>query len=248
MALKILTVDDSKTIRMIVKKAFKTYDCELFEAENGVEGLAAAAREKPDLIVLDITMPIMDGVEMLSKLKGEAALKDIPVIMLTAEAGKDNVIKVVKMGIKDYIVKPFESSLLTEKAGKIVKLEPKKEEQAPIDLSEKYFSTEGDIQCLILPEGATKPVIVEVEGCLSPKFKEMAGAGVGKFILDLSKITAIDMSLIKLIISVIEKCQASNIRIRIVGKPAVNDELKNFHETSTVTIDHTIEESKAAFG
>ncbi len=248
MALKILTVDDSKTIRMIVKKAFKIYDCELLEAENGVEGLAAAAREKPDLIVLDITMPIMDGVEMLSKLKGEAALKDIPVIMLTAEAGKDNVIKVVKMGIKDYIVKPFESPLLTEKAGKIVKLEPKKEEQAPVDLSEKYFSTEGDIQCLILPEAATKPIIVEVEGYLEPKIREMASAGVGKFILDLSKITAIDMSLIKLIISVIEKCQASNIRIRIVGKLAVNDELKNFHETSTVTIDHTIEESKAAFG
>ena len=248
MALKILTVDDSKTIRMIVKKAFKPFDCELFEAENGVEGLAAAAREKPDLIVLDITMPIMDGVEMLTRLKGEAALKNIPVIMLTAEAGKDNVIKVVKMGIKDYIVKPFESSVLTEKAGKIVKLEPKKEEEAKPDISKKYFSTEGDIQCLILPEKATKETVMEVAGCLAPKFKEMASAGVGKFILDLSKVTAIDMLLVKLIISVIEKCQASNMRIRIVGKPIINDELSKFQETSTVPVDQTIEEAKAAFG
>ncbi len=248
MALKILTVDDSKTIRMIVKKAFKPFDCELFEAENGVEGLAAAAREKPDLIVLDITMPIMDGVEMLGKLKGEATLKDIPVIMLTAEAGKDNVIKVVKMGIKDYIVKPFESSVLTEKAGKIVKLEPKKVEQVPIDLSGKYFSTEGNIKCLILPEKATKEAVTEVKGCLAPQFKEMASAGVGKFILDLSKVTAIDMLLVKLIISVIEKCQASNIRIRIVANPVINDELSKFQETSTVPVDKTIEETKAAFG
>ena len=200
------------------------------------------------MIVLDITMPIMDGVEMLTRLKGEAALKNIPVIMLTAEAGKDNVIKVVKMGIKDYIVKPFESSVLIEKAGKIVKLEPKKVEQAPIDLSEKYFSTEGDIKCLILPEKATKEAVMEVEGCLAPKFKEMASAGVGKFILDLGKVTTIDMLLVKLIISVIEKCQASNIHIRIVGKPVVNDELSKIQETSTVPVDQTIEEAKAAFG
>ncbi len=190
----------------------------------------------------------MDGVEMLTRLKGEAALKNIPVIMLTAEAGKDNVIKVVKMGIKDYIVKPFESSVLTEKAGKIVKLEPKKEEEAKPDISEKYFSTEGDIQCLILPEKTNKEAVMEVEGCLAPQFKEMASAGVGKFIFDLSKVTAIDMSLVKLIISVIEKCKASNIHLRIVGKPVVNDELSKIQETSTVPVDQTIEEAKAAFG
>jgi CheY-like chemotaxis protein len=106
MAYKILTVDDSKTIRMIVKKAFKPYNCELYEGENGVEGLAIAAKEMPDLIVLDITMPVMTGIEMLGKLKAESDLKDIPVIMLTAESGKENVMQIVKMGVKDYIVKP----------------------------------------------------------------------------------------------------------------------------------------------
>ena len=98
MAYKILTVDDSKTIRMIVKKAFSPYNCELFEGENGVEGLAIANKEKPDLIILDITMPVMTGIEMLAKLKSEKDLKAIPVIMLTAESGKENVMKIVKMG------------------------------------------------------------------------------------------------------------------------------------------------------
>ena len=100
---KILTVDDSKTIRMIVKKAFKSYDCELIEAENGQDGLALASREKPDLIILDITMPVMTGVEMLEKMQADPHLKEIPVIMLTAESGKDNVMTIVKMGVKDYI-------------------------------------------------------------------------------------------------------------------------------------------------
>jgi DNA-binding response OmpR family regulator len=124
MAYKILTVDDSKTIRMIVKKAFKTYNCELYEGENGVEGLAIAAKEMPDLIILDITMPVMTGIEMLGKLKAENDLKDIPVIMLTAESGKENVMQIVKMGVKDYIVKPFKGEQLIERAKNILKLRP----------------------------------------------------------------------------------------------------------------------------
>ena len=125
MALKVLTVDDSKTIRMIVKKAFKDYDCDMFEAENGVEGLATAAKEKPDLIVLDITMPVMNGIVMLTKLKEEADLKDIPVIMLTAESGKDNVMQIAKMGVKNYMVKPFNGQDLIDRVEKIIKLPPK---------------------------------------------------------------------------------------------------------------------------
>ncbi|MEJ2638393.1 MAG: response regulator [Desulfosarcinaceae bacterium] len=125
MAYKILTVDDSKTIRMIVKKAFSQYNCDLYEAENGVEGLALANKEIPDLIILDITMPVMTGIEMLEKLKAEKELKDIPVIMLTAESGKENVMKIVKMGVKDYIVKPFKGEQLVERAKGVLKLAPK---------------------------------------------------------------------------------------------------------------------------
>ena len=109
---KILTVDDSKTVRIIVRKAFKSYDCEILEASNGVEGLAVAGKEMPDLILLDITMPVMDGVEMLTRLKSDPQLKGIPVMMLTAEGGKDNVLRIAKIGIRDYIVKPFKEELL----------------------------------------------------------------------------------------------------------------------------------------
>jgi two-component system cell cycle response regulator len=124
MRYKILTVDDSKTVRIIVKKAFKAYDCEIIEAANGVEGLAMAAKENPDVILLDVTMPVMDGVEMLTKLKSDPALKGIPVIMLTAEGGRDNVLKIAKIGVRDYIVKPFKEELLMEKVGRIIDLKP----------------------------------------------------------------------------------------------------------------------------
>jgi len=124
MRYKILTVDDSKTVRIIVKKAFKTYDCEIIEASNGVEGLATAAKETPDVILLDVTMPVMDGVEMLTKLKSDPILKGIPVIMLTAEGGRDNVLKIAKIGVRDYMVKPFREEVLVEKVGRIIDLKP----------------------------------------------------------------------------------------------------------------------------
>lgn len=124
MRYKILTVDDSKTVRIIVRKAFKTYDCEILEAGNGVEGLAVAAKETPDLILLDVTMPVMDGVEMLTKLKSDPALKAIPVMMLTAEGGRDHVLKIAKIGVRDYLVKPFKEEVLIEKAGRVIDLKP----------------------------------------------------------------------------------------------------------------------------
>lgn len=127
MATKILTVDDSKTIRLIVIRAFREFDCVIFEAANGVEGLAAASRERPDVIILDYTMPMMDGGEMLTKLKSNPDLKSIPVVMLTAEAGRETVFKLAKLGVRDYCVKPFREEVVVEKISRIVNLRPKGE-------------------------------------------------------------------------------------------------------------------------
>jgi two-component system, cell cycle response regulator len=122
---KILSVDDSRMIHTLINKGFAPYDVQMVFASNGAEGLEAAARERPDVILLDVTMPVMDGVECLSKLKADPALKDIPVIMLTAEAGKENVLKIAKMGVRDYIVKPFTESAVIDRVSRIVDLKPK---------------------------------------------------------------------------------------------------------------------------
>ena len=122
MPIKILTIDDSRTIRLIVGRAFKAYDCEVLEAANGMEGLTIADREKPDVIILDVTMPVMDGTEMLMRLKGTPELRSIPVIMLTAEAGRENVLRIAKMGVRDYLVKPFREEQIVERVSRIVDL------------------------------------------------------------------------------------------------------------------------------
>lgn len=128
MSTKILTIDDSKTIRLIVTKAFKAFDCMILEAANGVVGLAVASREKPDLILLDYTMPMMDGFEVLARLRSDPDLKATPVIMLTAEAGRETVIKIAKLSVRDYLIKPFKEELLVERVGRVVSLKPKASE------------------------------------------------------------------------------------------------------------------------
>ena len=115
---KILSIDDSRMIHTLIGKGFNGYDVQLVFASNGQEGLDVAAREMPDVILLDVTMPVMDGIECLGKLKADPALKDIPVIMLTAEAGKENVLKIAKMGVRDYIVKPFSETGIIDRVSR----------------------------------------------------------------------------------------------------------------------------------
>lgn len=129
---KILTVDDSKTIRMIVARAFKPFTCEILEAADGVEGLAVVKRQRPDIIILDLTMPIMDGVEMLTKLKSDPDLKSIPVVMLTAESGRENVLRIAKLGVRDYLIKPFKEDIIIERVGRIIDLKARTEAVAKV--------------------------------------------------------------------------------------------------------------------
>jgi len=84
--------------------------------------LAVASREKPDIILLDYTMPVMDGFEVLARLRADPDLKATPVIMLTAEAGRDTVIRIAQLGVRDYLVKPFKGEVLVERVGRVVNL------------------------------------------------------------------------------------------------------------------------------
>lgn len=151
---KILTVDDSKTIRMIVARAFKSFACEIFEAGDGVEGLSVAKRELPDIIILDYTMPIMDGVEMLTKLKSDPQLKGIPVVMLTAESGRENVLRIAKLGVRDYLIKPFKEDLIIERVGRVIDLKARTE----VGTAPKSKRFDDPLHVLVVDD---KPAIIE---------------------------------------------------------------------------------------
>lgn len=367
---KILTIDDSKTVRIIVRKAFKPYDVEILEAGNGVEGLAVAGKELPDLILLDITMPVMDGVETLTRLKADPHLKGIPVMMLTAEGGKEHVLKIARIGVRDYIVKPFKEDVLLEKAGRIVELKPladgpgkartvfdpaeilviddkpaiiqqiseglkhtpwkingtgslaealdfcsrqipdlviaslalpeegafafyrqvrtqaktkhtpifglvvKTEVQAqqlaqqagfahvvtkPIDLPElegrmakamnldtspRYFSMEGDTLVMKLPENSNPAILAEVNQHLQAKLADAVDSGYCKTIFDIHALKAMNVGVIKALMSAMQACRELDLQFALVASAAIVTECKQFEDTRGWSFFETLDEAK----
>jgi CheY-like chemotaxis protein len=122
MTKKILTVDDSRTIRSIIKQVLSGYDCEILEAGSGTEGLSITKEQNPDLIILDIDMPEMNGLEMLTKVRNIEDIMNTPVIMLTSKAKPQNIRIAKELGVMAFLSKPFKRSILIEKISKIVGL------------------------------------------------------------------------------------------------------------------------------
>ena len=112
---RILVVDDEVDIVSTIEFRLKSCEFDVITANNGQDGMETATKEKPDLILLDINMPIMDGHEMLERVRSHPDLKGTPVIMLTAYSDRGDITKVADLGISDYITKPFDFSELMEK-------------------------------------------------------------------------------------------------------------------------------------
>ncbi len=118
--IKVLIVDDMATMRRIIKSlleqlGFKNID----EAEDGAIALEKLKKGNYDLVITDWNMPNMTGLELVQEIRKDPQLKEIPVLMVTAEAKKENVIAAIKAGVNNYIVKPFTAETLKEKLEKI---------------------------------------------------------------------------------------------------------------------------------
>lgn len=368
---RILTVDDSKTIRLIVAKTFKAFECEIFEASNGVEGLQIAAREKPNVIILDLTMPVMDGAEMLARLKANADLRGIPVIMLTAEAGRENVLRIAKLGVRDYLIKPFKETMLIDRVGRVIELRPAGGELPPrrfddplqivvvddkpaivehirhgvsdtpwnvqskgtvgqameicnilvpdamlvslalpdnggfslfqmmkasprlknvpifglsvktaaeeqtraqqcgfsgivtkpidcddlkakisravnLDTTYRYFEIRKGVLALKVPANFSPAVETDIEARLRDKITEAVNSGVEKVVIDLSRVTKADASVVKFGLTVAQTCEEFSLKQRMVGTDAISLECKNYEETKDWQFESSFEEALAA--
>jgi two-component system, cell cycle response regulator len=122
MGKKVLTIDDSQTVRTIIAKHLSQFPVQVFEAENGEAGVACARANIPDLILLDYNMPVMDGYHTLVELRADPKLKPVPVVMVTTETSKETVLKLLKLGLNDYIAKPFTREVLLRKINPLLKL------------------------------------------------------------------------------------------------------------------------------
>ena len=118
--MKVLIVDDFATMRRILRNILKQIGfTDIAEADDGNTALKELKKEKYGLILCDWNMPEMPGIDLLKALKADEQLKDIPFVMVTAEAQKENIIEAVKTGVSSYIIKPFTAETVNEKLNKV---------------------------------------------------------------------------------------------------------------------------------
>ena len=118
--MKFLVVDDFSTMRRIVRNLLKELGfSNVHEAEDGADALQKLDGGQFDFVVSDWNMPNMTGIELLRKIRSDPTLKQLPVLMITAEAKKENIIEAAQAGASVYIVKPFTAATLDEKLKKI---------------------------------------------------------------------------------------------------------------------------------
>lgn len=124
--MKILFVDDSGLLRRSMVKMAKDSGFKTLEAENGAEALARLRKYSPaiDLVVLDWNMPIMDGLEVLKKMKADPDYAKIPVLMATADGVQEDVVQAIQAGAAGYLVKPFKTEALIGKISEILGHQP----------------------------------------------------------------------------------------------------------------------------
>jgi len=117
---KVLIIDDEIDISETLAYILRAKGFDPIIASDGSEGIKRAARENPDIVLLDIKMPVMDGYEVCVTMKKEENTRTIPIIMITSNSDTDSVVKAHKLGASDYIVKPFNIPTLLNKIRRFV--------------------------------------------------------------------------------------------------------------------------------
>ena len=150
----VLVVDDDPLNRLQLLQGLKQQGYDSTQAEDGVQALELLAERSFDLVILDILMPNLDGFEVLSRMKSDGVLRDIPVIVISALEEMDSVIKCIRMGAEDYLSKPFDPTLLEARVGAC--LEKKQLRETIIRTLGKYVP-ESVAASIIRDEGSLEP-------------------------------------------------------------------------------------------
>ena len=120
MSKRILVVEDQEDSRRILRDLLSSADYEMTEAVNGEQALAAVAKQRPDLILMDIQMPVLDGYEATRRIKADPAFRDIPIIVVTSYALSGDEVKARAAGCDDFVPKPFSPRQLLARIRKLL--------------------------------------------------------------------------------------------------------------------------------
>jgi two-component system chemotaxis response regulator CheY len=121
---RILITEDSPTMRQLLVFALKRLkDVEIVEASDGMDGLRKVTSDHFDLALIDINMPVMDGLKLISLIRGEESLKEMPIIVITTEGAKEDRERALSLGADEYLTKPIQANRVLQVAKSLLKLE-----------------------------------------------------------------------------------------------------------------------------
>jgi two-component system, OmpR family, KDP operon response regulator KdpE len=126
---KVLVIDDESQIRRFLRAGFELHGYEILEAESGMAGLRAATIDKPDLIILDLNLPDLEGSEVLERVR---SWSNVPIIMLSIQADEQEKVRLLRLGADDYVVKPFGISELLARADAALRRQLKSADRDPV--------------------------------------------------------------------------------------------------------------------
>ena len=150
---KILVIDDDDAINELIKVNLELFGYSVITAKNGIEGFALVKQELPDLVVLDVMMPEVDGFTVAKRIRENPETKNIPILMLTALGMVQDKVKGFDIGVDDYLVKPFDMDELRVRVRALLK----RTDAIPESLATKEILTVGDIT--LLPESYSVKIL-----------------------------------------------------------------------------------------
>ena len=167
--MKILVVDDDEVARLLLRHVLtEQFECTVLEAQNGREGLSIVRKEAPDLVFLDVSMPVMDGVRMLKILRSDASHAELPVVILSAISEKPIVMQMMTLGISDYLLKPLDLETVVQRIEKIIStITPHKEENGSDMMDDSTGEVNPKALAFIRKLGGDKLVEELIESFLS---------------------------------------------------------------------------------
>ena len=122
----VMVVDDSVTVRKVTSRLLERNGMNVLTAKDGVDAIAQLQEHKPDIMLLDIEMPRMDGFEVATLVRHDERLKDLPIIMITSRTGEKHYERAMTIGVNEYLGKPYQESLLLDAIGQLVGRHPVK--------------------------------------------------------------------------------------------------------------------------
>ena len=120
---QILIVEDSPTMRQLLVFALRRLkNVDIVEAQDGMDGLRKVSNDHFDLALIDINMPVMDGLKLISLMRGEESLKDIPIVVITTEGAAEDRERALKLGANEYLTKPIQANRVLSVARSLLKM------------------------------------------------------------------------------------------------------------------------------